>query len=87
MADEKKGMDDTEMERNNQSEFYSLVKAYREAYPAYKNKPAEAKKKAQALWTQLKDDYIMGLFLLFLINSSIWLVLMLWWVLMLWLIL
>ena len=32
------------MERNNQHEFYSLVKAYRAAYPAYKHKPTEAKK-------------------------------------------
>ena len=43
-SDEKKEMNETQMERNNQHEFYSLVKVYHEAYPAYKHKPTEAKK-------------------------------------------
>ena len=48
------------MDRNNQTEFYSLVAPYRAVYPVYQ--PQDAKKQAEAICTKLKDDYIMGMF-------------------------
>ena len=60
MADEKKEMKDTPMKRNSQTQFYSLVAAYRAAYTGYDQQ--EAKKDAEALWTKVKDDYTMCLF-------------------------
>ena len=48
------------MKRNNQTEFYSLVAAYRAAYT--RSDKTEAKNEAEAIWTKLQDDYIMDLF-------------------------
>ena len=48
------------MKRNNHAEFYYLVAAYRAGYTD--SDKTEAKKEAEAIWTQLKDDYILGLF-------------------------
>ena len=48
------------MKQNNQAEFYFLVTAYRAAYTG--SDKTEAKKEAEAIWTQLNDDYIIGLF-------------------------
>ena len=50
-------MNDTQMK---QAEFYSIVAAYPAPYTGYDKQ--EAKKEAEAIWTRLKDDYIMGLF-------------------------
>ena len=58
MTDEKKEVENTPMKRNNQAEFYSIVAAYRAAG----SDKTEAKKEADAIWTQLNDDYIIGLF-------------------------
>ena len=48
------------MDRNNQTEFYSIITPYHAAYTGYQ--PQDAKKQAEAVWTKLKDDYIMGMF-------------------------
>ena len=59
MTDEKE-VENIPIKRNNQAEFYSLVAAYRAAYTG--SDKTEAKKETDAIWTQLNDDYIIGLF-------------------------
>ena len=46
--------------RNNQTELYSIVAAYRAAYTEYQ--PQDAKKQAEAMLTKLKNDYILCMF-------------------------
>ena len=53
------------MERNNHAEFYYLMSAYRAGYTD--SDKTEAKTEAEAIWTQLKDDCILGLFCLVLL--------------------
>ena len=55
MTNEKKEVKDTPMKRNDQAEF--LVAAYRAAYTD--SDKTEAKKDAEAIWTQLKDGFVL----------------------------
>ena len=56
MTDEKKETQDTTMDRNNQTEIYSLVAVYCHycaAYPGYQ--PQDAKKQAEAILPKLTE--------------------------------
>ena len=57
--DEKDEIDESEISRNNNREYNSLVESYRAAYPAMPFK--QVLQETKAIWKSLKDLFRMGL--------------------------